>query len=185
MQLWSRTAKRMDTGATVCFLCLSKTFVKQNIDCHSLFFHQVADCEPVRPPSPPSFPKSCQAKFTLPSNYNESFIEYNVQQDPENRSLYKPGSYIKFSCKKGFFVYSSHNLTTVCLPNGTWTYAVSLFLYCDYRQKQLFFIFCILRETVSRIRAGKSKFAAKLTVLKINFNSNFSLIKATKTAIKW
>ena len=36
--------------------------------------------------------------------------------------LYKPGSSIKFYCKAGFFLYSNHTLTSVCQPNGTWSY---------------------------------------------------------------
>jgi hypothetical protein len=57
----------------------------------------------------------------LPNNYNETWVDFNVQQDPHDKPIYKPGSAIRFHCKEGYFVYSNLSLITVCQPDGQWS----------------------------------------------------------------
>jgi hypothetical protein len=59
--------------------------------------------------------------FTIPKNFNETFIDFDVQLEPMDSNLFKPGSSIKYKCKEGTYVYSNRSLTSTCLPDGTWS----------------------------------------------------------------
>lgn len=64
--------------------------------------------------------KGCPNVFRLPANYNNSNIKFHTKREPGTH-IYFPGSYIVFSCAKGYRVFSSLPLYTYCQSDGTWS----------------------------------------------------------------
>ncbi len=71
-----------------------------------------------------SFPlegTSCGNKFRTPNNHNPDAMVPHMRREPDNKYLYKTGSYIVFKCKPGAQVLTDLPLYTYCKPDGTWS----------------------------------------------------------------